>query len=35
MIYIYDGDTKVSESGFSVEVFKNPKFKNEIMLQST
>ena len=25
----------IGQTGFSVEVFKNPKFQNEVMLQST
>lgn len=35
IIYIYSWDIKISESGFWVEIFKNPKFKNEVMLEST
>jgi len=33
-VFIYSGDEKVGQTGFSVEVFKNPKFKNEVMLQA-
>jgi len=33
-VFIYLGEERVGQTGFSVEVFKNPKFKNEVMLQS-
>jgi len=34
-IYVYSGDETIGQSWFSVEIFKNPKFKNEVMLQTT
>ncbi len=34
-VFLYDGEENVGQTGFSVEVFKNPKFKNEVMLQTT
>jgi uncharacterized protein YfaS (alpha-2-macroglobulin family) len=34
-ITVFDGRDEIVTTSFSVEVFKNPKFKNEIMLETT
>ena len=34
-IYLFKDDQAIYYSDFSVEVFKNPKFKNEVMLKTT
>ncbi len=33
-LFLYNGDEQIGYGGFSVEIFKNPKFKNEIMLKT-
>ena len=34
-IFLKDGEKTILYSGFSVEIFKNPKFQNEVMLEVT
>jgi len=34
-VYVLDGDKNIWNTSFSVEIFQNPKFKNEITLKTT